>query len=110
MTFDDDQSPPPSFSQAACKFEFRRIFAERAQQHLTTNGALTPEKAAARYDKWAKQIESAVLAESARWGNYRRDVHPIRRRLRALHPQRPLAARNRAFAQRILPQANGSGD
>jgi hypothetical protein len=45
---------------------------------LTNGGALTPEKAAERYRKWAEEIRSAVVAESARWGDYRRDVHPYR--------------------------------
>jgi hypothetical protein len=51
------------------------LFAERARKHLSADGALTPEKAAERYRRWAKEIEGAVVAESARWGDYRRDVH-----------------------------------
>jgi hypothetical protein len=73
MSFDDDQSPPRLFHKLRENAEFRRMFAERAQQHLTHGGALTPENAAERYRKWA--IDSAVVAESARWGDYRRDVH-----------------------------------
>src|SRR5205814_291533 len=45
MTFDDDQSPPRLFHKLRANSEFRRIFAERARQCLTANGALTPEKA-----------------------------------------------------------------
>ena len=75
MAFDDDQSPPRLFHKLRENAEFRRMFAERAQQSLTNGGALTPENAAERFRKWAKQIDSAVVAESARWGDYRRDVH-----------------------------------
>ena len=57
---------------------FRARYAERARQHLTGDGALTPATAAARYEARAEQIEDAVLAESARWGDAKR-VEPFRR-------------------------------
>lgn len=75
MDFDDDQSPPRLFQKLRVNEKFRRLFSERARKHLTGDGALTPEKAAERYRRWAKEIEGAVVAESARWGDYRRDVH-----------------------------------
>jgi len=78
MAFDDDESPPRLFQKLRANAEFRRMFAERARQHLTHGGALTPERTAERYRRWSKEIESAVVAESARWGNYRRDAHPYR--------------------------------
>ena len=42
---------------------------------MTHGGALTPERTAERFRNWAKDLDSAVVAESARWGDYRRDVH-----------------------------------
>src|SRR5205085_1996267 len=78
MAFDDDQSPPRLFQKLRRNAEFRRLFAGRARQHLTNGRALTPEKAAERYQKWVKEIDSALIAESARWGGYRRDVHPYK--------------------------------
>jgi hypothetical protein len=78
MGFDDDESPPRLFHKLRENAEFRRVFAARARQHLTNGGALTPDNAAERYRKWAKEIESAVVAESARWGDYRRDAHPYK--------------------------------
>jgi hypothetical protein len=78
MAFDDDQSPPRLFQKLRRNPEFRRIFVERARRHLTNGGALTPENAADRYQKWAREIDRAVVAESARWGSYRRDVHPYK--------------------------------
>ena len=78
IEFDDDESPPRLFQKLRGNAEFRRMFAGRAQQHLTNAGALTPHNAAERYRKWVKEIESAVVAESARWGDYRRDAHPYR--------------------------------
>ncbi len=56
--------------------EYRVLFGDHAQRHLFANGSLTPEKAAERFTERVDFIESAVIAESARWGDYRRDVHP----------------------------------
>jgi hypothetical protein len=75
MAFDDDQSPPRLFHKLRENSEFRRMFAERARHHLTDDGPLTPSRAAARYEKWSKTIQSAIIAEAARWGNYRCDIH-----------------------------------
>ena len=56
--------------------KFKIIFAERIQKHLFDGGALTPEKTAERYRELSKEIETAIILESARWGSYRRDVLP----------------------------------
>ncbi|MCK6521750.1 CotH kinase family protein [Myxococcota bacterium] len=59
---------------------FRARYAARARELLTGDGALTPAAAAARYEARADEIYSALLAESARWGDtyravpYTRDV------------------------------------
>ena len=78
MAFDDDQSPMRLFHKLKENAAFRRLFAERARLHLTGNGVLTPSLARQRYHRWASQIEQAVILESARWGDYRRDVHPYK--------------------------------
>ena len=78
INFDDDQSPPRLFQKLRANAEFRRQFAERVQRHFFNEGALTPRAAAERFGKWATNIEQAVVAESARWGDYRRDVHPYK--------------------------------
>jgi hypothetical protein len=75
MDFDDDQSPPRLFHKLRENAKFQLMFAERARVHLTNGGALTPAKAGARYERWAKELDLAIVAESARWGDYRRDVH-----------------------------------
>ena len=58
--------------------EFNMRFQDRAQKHFFNDGALTPAKASAMWLKLAKEVEFAITAESARWGDYRRDVHPWR--------------------------------
>jgi len=53
--------------------EFRKAFAERVQKHCFGEGALTPAASAARWMKRAKEVDSAMIAESARWGYYLRN-------------------------------------
>lgn len=58
--------------------QFREQFADRVHKHLFNHGPLTPGPAAERFSTRANEIEEAVIAESARWGDYRRDMHPYR--------------------------------
>ena len=55
--------------------EYRLAFGDRAHRHLLAGGALSPERAAVRFLARADALERAAVAESARWGDYRRDVH-----------------------------------
>jgi hypothetical protein len=48
--------------------EFRRLFGDHVQQLLFNGGALTPERCAPRWMKRAREIDSGIVAESARWG------------------------------------------
>lgn len=54
--------------------DFRLAFADRVQRHCFKGGLLTPERAAARWVARSSQIELAIIAESARWGYYRRQA------------------------------------
>ena len=58
--------------------EYRLAFADRVHQHLFNQGELSIPAATERWLRHAAQVEHAVLAESARWGVYRRDVHQYR--------------------------------
>jgi hypothetical protein len=78
MAADDDQSPTRLFHKLRENAEFRLLFADRAQKHLFGNGALTPEPAAGRFQALAQEVEKPIVAESARWGDYRRDAHPYK--------------------------------
>ncbi|MGD2095217.1 MAG: lamin tail domain-containing protein [Phycisphaerales bacterium] len=55
--------------------EFRTRFGDRLHKHLFNNGALTTERNLERWINRSDEIRLAVIAESARWGDYRRDVH-----------------------------------
>ena len=75
IAVDDDFSPTRLWQKLRACAEFREMFAGRAKEHLTGRGALTPEEAANRFRRLSERLDLAILAESARWGDYRRDVH-----------------------------------
>lgn len=52
--------------------EYRMRFADRAHRHLFNGGALTRTVARARVDARAAQLQSIMVAESARWGDSKR--------------------------------------
>ena len=68
--------PTGMFNTLTTIEEFRVRFGDRVHKHLFNGGALTPQPNAARWTKRADEIDLAVIAESARWGDYRRDAHP----------------------------------
>lgn len=49
--------------------EFRLLFADHAHRFLFHDGALTPAACLARFRAREKQIEKAIVGESARWGD-----------------------------------------
>jgi hypothetical protein len=55
--------------------EFRVRFGDRVHKHHFNGGALIPENNIRRWTNRADELDLAVIAESARWGDYRRDVH-----------------------------------
>jgi len=49
--------------------EYRQRFIDRAYKHFENNGVLTPDAAQARFEARVAQIDMAIIAESARWGD-----------------------------------------
>ena len=85
LSTDDDQSPTRIFQRLRENENFRKQFAERARKHLSEAHALSSKSAGDDYRALAQQIELAVIAESARWGDYRRDIHRYREGPYQLH-------------------------
>lgn len=54
--------------------EYKLFFADGVQKHLFNDGALTSNQMTARWLVLANRISTAQVAESARWGDNRRDV------------------------------------
>jgi hypothetical protein len=78
MAVDDDECPTRVFQKLRANAGFRRDFAQRAKQLLTGDGLLAPAVSAARYRALADSLDLPIIAEAARWGWYRHDVHPFR--------------------------------
>jgi hypothetical protein len=56
--------------------EYRLAFADHVHRHMIApNGALVRDANIARWQKWQAVMDKPIVAESARWGDYRRDVH-----------------------------------
>ena len=55
---------------------YRQRFSELARKHLTGEGALTTDRCVARFRARAEQIDKAIRAQSARWGDAARLSHP----------------------------------
>jgi hypothetical protein len=69
------EDPPGLFNYLDDIEEFRVRFGDRLHKHLFNGGALTPGATATRWTRRADEIDLAIIAESARWGDYRRDSH-----------------------------------
>ena len=54
--------------------EFVERFEDRVQLHYFNGGALTEEALADRWNARVAELDLAIIGETARWGDYRRDV------------------------------------
>ncbi|TWT35138.1 CotH protein [Posidoniimonas corsicana] len=54
--------------------DFRLEFADRAHRALFNGGALTPAEAISRYEGVLAEMQQAIVAESARWGDMHRST------------------------------------
>ena len=66
-------NPQYIFQQLWANAEFKMHCADRVQKHLFNGGALTPTSALARFRKRKNEIDRAVVGESARWGDAKRE-------------------------------------
>jgi hypothetical protein len=73
------ETPGHLFLRLTTNPKFRQLLAERVELHTGDGGALSPEACAKRYTRLTDQISSAIIGESARWGDYSRDVYRPRR-------------------------------
>jgi len=74
---DNANCPSRLFIRLKDNADFRMQVADRVQKLFFSDGLLTPGSSVERYTSRTKEIEKAILCESARWGDYRRDVHPL---------------------------------
>ncbi len=67
----DANTPAFLYSRLRRNTDFQMRFADRVQRHLFNGGALSTERAKEIWMRRADQIEKAIIAESARWGDAR---------------------------------------
>jgi len=67
--------PSALFNRLRGSEEFRLLVADRLHKHFFYDGAMTPATTAERWMRRADELDLAIIGESARWGDYRRDVH-----------------------------------
>ena len=56
--------------------EYRLRYADRVHKHLFNDGSLRPGPTQALWNALIDDVREPLIAESARWGDYRRDVVP----------------------------------
>ncbi len=73
-------SPSPSFlyGRLMANQSFRRKFIDRVHAHLFNDGALTRDASSARWQDRQREIDIAIVGESARWGDSKKSP-PFRR-------------------------------
>jgi hypothetical protein len=72
-------TPAEVYAHCRANAEFRLLFADRIQRHLFNDGVLSISKNIARWQSLSNVIDRAVVAESARWGDFQRPSLPFRR-------------------------------
>ena len=71
-----DSYPTGIFNNLMQNESFARRYLRRAEEVLAEDGLLGQESVVQLWDSLYQVVSSAIYAESARWGDYRRDVHP----------------------------------
>ena len=69
-----EAQPGRLFRNLQSNDEFLMRFADRIQMHMFNDGLLTPDSVVERWEVRSSQIDVAIIGESARWGDFRRDV------------------------------------
>lgn len=72
-------TPAEIYAHCRANAEFRQFFADRVQKHLFNDGALSISNNISRWVVLSNAIDCAVVAESARWGDFQRPAQPFRR-------------------------------
>jgi len=71
-----NQYPTGIFNNLLLNEKFARRYLRRAKEVLADDGPLGQKQAEATWDSLYNVIQLALYDEAARWGDYRRDVHP----------------------------------
>ncbi len=94
--------------------EFCLLFADHAHRHLFNNGPAAANASYARYKKLADEVEPAIIAESARWGDMARSTPYTQVDWRTMRdyilgtymPQRPAIVLQQLRAAGLYPEVD----
>jgi hypothetical protein len=112
---DNAGGPTGLHQDLAANTEYRLLFADHVHRHLFNDGLLTPTNAMVAYLRLLDQVDLAVIAESARWGDnrkeppYTRDNEWIAERTRLLtgfFPTRTDTLLSQLKAQNMYPDTD----
>ena len=70
------ESPTGIFNHLLENKDFAKRYMARAKELLADDGMLGAKSTEEVWDSLYNNISTALYAEAARWGDYRRDVHP----------------------------------
>ncbi|MBR1547194.1 MAG: CotH kinase family protein, partial [Prevotella sp.] len=70
------ESPTGIFQSLLNNADFARRYLRRAKELLADDGLLGQQSVVELWDSLYHTIDRAIYDEAARWGDYRRDVHP----------------------------------
>lgn len=76
MIINNNGNPTGFFHSLLGNRDFVNRYVKRAKEVLSDDGFLGQKSVVEVWDSLYNTIKMAVYAESARWGDYRRDVHP----------------------------------
>ena len=71
--------PTRVFTGLRANPEYRLHFADRMRRHFYNGGVMTTEYCTNSWQAQVEEIDQAIVAESARWGDWRRDGEPYTR-------------------------------
>lgn len=83
---------------------FKQRFQDRVYMHCYNGGALTPESVMNTWNELYSQIDLALYDESARWGDYRRDVHQYKSKGELYTPDNQFAAERARLLEEYFPK------
>lgn len=67
--YDRSSGAGAPFQRLRLNDEFRILFADRVHKHMFNGGAISESGSIARFMKLSNEIDKAIVAESARWGD-----------------------------------------
>ncbi len=75
ITDNNTRNPSEIFQRLTESEDYLRYLGDRIHKHLFNDGVLTEAAVLESWEKRSEDVELALVGESARWGDYRRDVH-----------------------------------